>query len=234
MWLILCQDEDAEAGWLAERLRALELAPVELVRASELVHGARWEHRLGSWGARTVVTLADGRVIDTTSVAAVVNRLVWLSAASFAGASLQDREYAGNELQALVLSWLQGFGSRAVNRPSPLGLCGGLRTAPEWRWIAHRAGLKVEASGPDAERPSRSTLVVDGVAVTGRDAATPTEIRRLAEAAELDVFGANFVSSPDGGWEFVDVDMLPSIQASGDAGAEAVARVLCARAEVAT
>jgi len=52
VWLVTCQDGDSDAVLLASRLREVGLEPLELVLATELVHGARWEHRVGRWGSR--------------------------------------------------------------------------------------------------------------------------------------------------------------------------------------
>ena len=67
-----------------DRLRSLGLTPLEVVKASELVHGAGWEHRVDSRGAWTRLVLADGRVIDTSDVRGVLNRLLWVSAEGYA------------------------------------------------------------------------------------------------------------------------------------------------------
>lgn len=232
IWLIVCQDEDREAGWLAERLRASAFERVEIARSSELTNGARWEHRVGSYGARTIVTLADGRVLDSAEVAAVFNRLIWVMP-YVAGASAEDREYAGNELQALALSWLRGFAHRVVNRPSPIGLCGPWRSAGEWQSIARREGVPVAQPEAGGDEPPRCALVVDGVEVGCASGAEPAMIQRLAEAARLDVFGVGFAIGSDGEWRFTNLELLPSIQAAREPGADAVARLLRARAGVA-
>jgi hypothetical protein len=232
MWLVVCQDDDVEAHLLAERLRLLELAPVEIVSASQLVYGARWEHRVGSWGAHTVVRLGDDRVIDSADVTAVVNRLAWLDAEAHVAASCADREYAGEEIRALALSWLHGFGGRALNRPTALGLCGRWRSDREWRLVARRAGIGC-CSPPGlaaANRPS-PILVIDGEAVFAAEHEPPLDAPLLAAATGLDAFSASFRVDAAGRWELADVDVRPNLSAFGDVAVEAVARALRARSD---
>jgi hypothetical protein len=229
MWLVVCQDDDVEAHWLAERLRPLEIAPVEIVNASQLAYGARWEHRVGTWGAQTVVRLADDRVIDSADVAAVVNRLAWLDAEGCIAASRADREYAGAEIRALALSWLHGFGGRALNRPTALGLCGRWRSDREWRYVARRAGIAAcSAPGPaQAHRPT-PLLVIDGQAVFAEEHQPPVDAPLLAAAIGLDAFSASFCIDA-GRWELLDVTPRPNLTALGDAAVQAVAHALQAR-----
>ena len=70
------------------------------ITASTLVHDCRWEHRISSSGASSRLVLGDGTVLDSTTVDGVVNRLCWLGAESFTGASARDRAYASAEFYA--------------------------------------------------------------------------------------------------------------------------------------
>jgi hypothetical protein len=240
MWLLASQDEDAEAVWLADRLIELGLNPLEHVTATDLVHDVEWEHRVSSGGARTVLRLGDGRLIDSGDVDAVLNRLSWVTAEGFGGASNFDREYAGEELRALALSWLEGFGAAAVNRPSSAGLCGPFRPDSHWRWIAAQAGLPARpcAEPADAENAVRNPdrrwlLIIDGSAVplgaADGDGPTP-DARRLTDALGLDVFSAGFERSEAGDWELCTVDLLPSFFSAGDEAVEALVALLRQRA----
>lgn len=236
MWLVVCQDSDPDGPWLAERLALADDVPVELVAASALVHGARWEHRLHAGRPSTVLTLADGRRIDSAAVRGVVNRLLWVGADGFGGASETDREYATTELYALVQSWLHAFGARAINRPAPSGLSGAWRAPCQWRWLARTAGLPVRPyrSGRPAQEGSgdRTVLVLDGRIVDGRDVpdAIAAGCARLARDGGLELMEARFsVRAPDR-WEFEDVSLLPGVQAAGDDLARHLAGALRARA----
>ena len=230
MWLVTCQDSDRDAVLLAGQLRAAGLEPLELVLATELVHGARWEHRVGSWGSRTQLRLADGREIDSDDVRGVLNRLLWITADGFLGAPDSDREYAGGELHALVQSWLEGFGSRAVNRPAGLGLCGPWRTPDQWRALARTAGLEIRAFPEPSDQVLEfaPVLVVDGEIV--EDGGAPAQLRegtlRLAAQLGHDLIELRF----DENWRFADATLMPALLNCGEARVNAVARALRARA----
>jgi hypothetical protein len=230
VWLVACQDADFDASAAGERLRSLGLAPLELVKASELVHGAGWEHRVDSRRAWTRLTLADGRVIDSDDVQGVLNRLLWVSAEGYAGASEADREYAGGELYALVQSWLASLGRRVINRPTGSGLAGAWRTPCQWRSVAREAGLAIRPYSDEDGAPcdGRRVLVIDE-RIVGDDA-VPDDVRsgcgRLARMVDLDLVEACF----DEDWSFADASLLPAIASPADGRVDAVAEALRARA----
>jgi hypothetical protein len=250
VWLITCQDGDQEAAWIGERLRALGLVPLELVTASELVYEARWEHRVGAHGVSTTLRLADGRQLDCSDVDGLLNRLVWLSADGYLGASDEDRDYATAELQALVLSWLAGFGPRALNPPVPPSLSAPWCSSCEWRARTLAAGARIRPYTSDEESEAAGDaklIVIDGVAVGG---ASPgpggaavggeapwlgrTDPAALALATGLDVFEASFTTAGDGAWELLDVNPMASFSGAPGGAATALAAlaaVLRARSE---
>jgi hypothetical protein len=234
VWLVLCQDGDGDAADLAPRLRERGLTPLELVLASELVHGVCWDHRLGTWGSHTRLLLADGREFESREVDAVLNRLYWVTAGGFLGASETDREYAGGELYALVQSWLASFGARMVNQPAGLGLAGSWRTTVEWRALARGAGLAVRPYPESDERPfvadpARQVLVVDGAVVEDVDA--PADVRegavRLAQAARQDLVELSF----DDDWAFADATLLAALAHGNYQRVQAVALALRSRSD---
>lgn len=236
MWLIPCHDGDAEAVWIGERLRALGLRPLELITASELVHGARWEHRVDSRRVSTTLRLADGRRIDCAGVGGVLNRLDWLSADGYLGASEVDREYATAELQALVLSWLGGLGPRVLNPPVPPSLGPAWGSSCEWRARALAAGARVSPyaseAGPEPSGAGK-LLVIDGTAVGAEgSAAGGTDPAIWARATGLDIFEASFAAAPDGGWELLDVNPMVAFSGAPDDAPGALARALLARTEM--
>ena len=125
------------------------------VLATELVHGARWEHRVGSWGSRTQLRLADGREIDSDDVRGVLNRLLWIAADGFLGAPDSDREYAGGEFHALVQSWLESWAvAPSTARPGSGWAGHGGRRTSGGGWRA-RPGLR---SGPYPSHTTRSSI----------------------------------------------------------------------------
>jgi hypothetical protein len=234
MWLVLGQTGDLDADWLGGRLRAVGLTPLTVVGSDALVHGAQWEHRVGADGTYTKVCLADGTVIESTRVRAVLNRLFWLEASGFRGASARDREYATTELGALGQSWLHGLAGRIVNPPGANGLAGSWRTDSQWRWLGSRAGLRL-APPETPVTGGLSVLALDGETVGGD--ALPGEIhsgvRRLRELSGLDLLECRFRQALDGTYEFVTVPFLPELRPFGDAAVRAVHAALLARADAA-
>ena len=230
MWLVTCQDNDSDAVLLAARLRETGLEPLELVLATELVHGARWEHRVGDWGSRTRLRLADRREIESDDVQGVLNRLMWITADGFLGASDTDREYAGGELHALVLSWLEGFGARVINRPAGLGLSGPWRTTDQWRALAREAGLEIRAYPEPSAQPAELALVlvIDGEIIEDGGAPLPVceGTLRLVTEQGHDLIELRF----DEEWRFADATLMPAVGYGGERRVHAVARALRARA----
>jgi hypothetical protein len=230
VWLVACQDGDGDGVLVAERLRELGLEPVELIVATQLVHGAVWEHRVGGWGARTRLRLADGREIDSDGVRGMLNRLLWITADGFLGASETDREYAGGELHAVVQSWLESLGARVVNRPSGLGLSGPWRTPDQWRALAREHGLEIRLFPEPSEAPVNveQVLVVDGEIVEHGDA--PAHVleraRHMARALDHDLLELRF----DDEWRFSDATLMPALAYRSDERVQAVADALEARA----
>jgi hypothetical protein len=230
VWLVACQDGDDDAVLLAGRMRDLGLEPLELVLATELVHGARWEHRVGGWGCRTRLRMADGREIDSDDVVGVLNRLLWITADGFAGASDTDRQYAGGELHALVQSWLEGFGARVVNRPDGLGLSGPWRTPDQWRSLALGTGLEIRAFPEPSDQPLVlvPVLVIDGEIV--EDGGAPADVREGALRLDAEI-GADLIEMRfDEDWKFADATLTPALVYGGEQRVHAVARALRARA----
>ena len=192
MWLVLAQDGDVEARWLARQLRAKASHKVELIEAGELVHECRWEHRIGTGLTSSRLVVGDETVIGSRDVTAVVNRLIWLAADGFEGAPPRDREYASNELFALGLSWLESLGPRVLNRPAGAGLSGPWRTQAQWRALARSVGLPIAPydSGLVEDPPGeagRTVLVIDGEVLGSQDVQYRDRLISLQRDSGLDM-----------------------------------------------
>jgi hypothetical protein len=234
MWLVLGQDNDVEAGWIAARLGERSDRPVRWVAASTLVRDCRWEHRVSGSSTSSRLVLGDGTVLDSTTVDAVVNRLCWLGAEGYTGASARDRAYAGSEFYALGLSWLESLAGRVLNRPAATGLAGGWRRTSEWRGLARAAGLSVvpyRSNEPDLEADETDlvALVLDGEVIRVGGPAVSTSVcsslAKLQHAAGLDLLGVRFAA----GDRLRSASSLPAMSRFGDAGIEALHRALLAR-----
>ncbi len=114
--VILAHATDLGAESVAVSLeRRFGSQAVRIVRP-EMLSLASWSHRVDSRGrATTRLTLPKSEPIEDSRVGAVLNRIRYLPVPRFHRASVKDRDYAGVEMQALVASWLAGFGTRAVH-----------------------------------------------------------------------------------------------------------------------
>src|SRR4029434_3138272 len=116
---------------------------VRIVRP-EMLRLASWSHRVDSKGKTiTRVTVPRAEPIEDAGVAAVLNRIRYLPVPRFHRASAKDRDYAGIELQALVGSWLAGFGTRVVHVVREHPWLTPVLPRPHWAAPAARCGLPV-------------------------------------------------------------------------------------------
>jgi hypothetical protein len=246
MWLVLGQDWDVDAEWAAIGLRARADRPVERITASTLIHDCRWEHRVSSTDASSRLLLGDGTVVDSAEVDGVLNRLSWLGAEGFGGASECDAEYAGAELYALGLSWLESFGPKVLNRPTGSGMAGAWRTEGQWRQLARSVGLPVVAYERDGTEPAmpavpgddgdRPVLVVDGVVLDEAVAPSPDVVApvrsglvALQRASGRDLIEVRLAVGD--GVAIRSVSYLPPLRRYGDAALDALHVVLIRRSD---
>jgi hypothetical protein len=138
--VVLCEVADLPALWAARALerRGLE---VEVVSAPVLSCALRWEHRVSRDGACASLQLADGRRLSSERPVGVLNRVTSVSPDRFVAVAGADRDYALQEMFALLLSVLHALPGPVVNRPTPHGLCGAWRHPSEWTALAAEVGL---------------------------------------------------------------------------------------------
>jgi len=253
MWLVLCTSADVAARWAYARLREVGPGPVELVTDLDLV-GARWEHRIRRSGAQTVVSLTDGRAIDSREIRGALNRFVAVPPAMLAPVAPADRDYAASELSALFMSWLAGLGGPVLNPASARGLSGAWRQTSEWAMLASTAGLPTTVAWVDSagvptsaetagfEAPLRGwhdwppfahlaeDVIVVGDAVFARDPLTPAvrrACRSFARLTDTPLLGLRF--RPGGATrpgDLVSVTTLPDLRAGGSPLVAALAEAM--------
>jgi hypothetical protein len=237
MWLVLCFPHDAAACWAVGGLRRRGLVPIEAVSPGALVCSRALVHEITNGQSRTTFTLPDGRVIDSAVVRGSLNRVTALPLAHLDGAGRDDVLYAQQELYALVLSVLHGLGERIVNRPTPQGLAGRVRTDAEWLWLAGRAGFRTPDYREGDLEQSRMSDVPDGTPVRAivfddrvYGMAVPPEVgacaMALARLAATRLLGVDLVETPQGDWWFSAASITPDFRPGGEALLDALATAL--------
>jgi hypothetical protein len=140
--LVLAGEEDRGAVAVAQALTTAGRLGVALVQPAVLAL-ARWRQHIGASGrVQTQLMLADGRCFKDSDIAVVFNRLRYLSVPQFTRSSARDREYAAQEFQALVGSWLHGIGCPVVNEGQARAI-GWQRSLTQWLALAASCGLPV-------------------------------------------------------------------------------------------
>jgi len=153
--------------------------------------------------------VADGEVLGSEEIAAVITRLPWVSEFELPQIVPADRAYVAAEMGAFLVAWLSELACPMANRPSPNCLCG-----PFWRherWVAEaaRAGLAVEparrsfsAEGAQYLPPSccnRINITVVGERCFGEaDEQLPEQALCLARATRVETLTVHFSDAGDG------------------------------------
>jgi hypothetical protein len=200
------------------------------VTVEELVYSTRFVHRQGPGGVTTEVTLPDGAVLGP-GLRAVLNRVVTVPSAHLAGSPEADRDYAVQEMYALLTSVLASLPG-IVNAAGPRGLPGPWLSDAEWLREAARAGLPVvglRTGRPSSEvvEPDTFVLVVGDRVLPARRAGArlPDPVaeacRELAARVTTRILGVDLVTS-ESGWLFAGASPLPDLRWGGPAVTDAV------------
>ena len=236
MWLAFCEADDPVAPWIVSGLQRRGLTPWVPITPEALVVSRRLVHEVSGRTVRTRFTLPDGRTIDSADVSGAINRLGRLPLELLTRASTSDGWYAGQEMQAVVVSVLAGLQQRAVNPPVPPGLCGLELPFAQVCVLAGRAGLAVPplALGPGAtcDQPvlvTRGTCVVLDEAVFG--ACLPTAVAsacvQLAFRLGTRLLTVAFArGADDDTWIFAGASPRGDVRVGGEALLDALATTL--------
>ncbi|MEV4050145.1 hypothetical protein AB0J55_03065 [Amycolatopsis sp. NPDC049688] len=139
MLLILAHAQDVSARALAARWGSEAL----LVTAGDLDR-ACWSLDVDRDGRVTAgLATAEGTPIPVTGV---LNRLGVITGADLPRVHSGDRAYAGAELTAFLLAWLDACPAPVLNPPDPRCLNGPPWYPEEWAELAASAGLRVDAA----------------------------------------------------------------------------------------
>ena len=138
MLLILAHSGDLPARALAARWGSEAL----LLTVGDL-HQARWRLDVDREGrVDAELATAEGTAVPVTGV---VNRLGVITAADLRRVHPEDRAYAGAELTAFLLAWLDACPAPVLNPPNPRCLNGPAWDPGEWADAAASVGLRVDA-----------------------------------------------------------------------------------------
>jgi hypothetical protein len=234
--LIIHEDHDLSATWLADRLAARGRT-VECFSGCNFATAPVWHHRLGTAGVEIRIDFADGRSLGTRAYAGMINRLPYLPQTLLASFGGTDAEYARQEWFALYLSWLNALQCPMFNRPTPQGLAGHWRHPADWSALARRAGLPVlpwhqsEADDPMQAWTKRAPGVHPEIIATpstiidtlGLAPEMAEACRALAGLAGNALIGIRFEPDPDCGWRFASATVLPDLFAGGECLVDAIA-----------
>lgn len=144
--LVVLDPGDAGGMRVAGLLATRHGAYVRVATAADLVFGSRVTYRSCHGSVSAQLVLADGTVVDSASLQAVLFRAAVTAAPWSARASAADAEYAAVEAYALLLAWLAALPCPVLNAPSGQGLAGPAWTPIQWLGLAARAGLPVVAT----------------------------------------------------------------------------------------
>lgn len=229
MWLALCDTRDAAALWAIAGLRRRGLSPLIAVTPGALVLSRRLAHEIRDGRAHSRFTLPDGREVACDDVCGVLNRWRALPLEHLAGATTEDSRYAVQEIHAIVLSLLAGFGERAINAPTPQGLAGHERAPAEWTLLAGRAGLPTLPFRMTSDAPPSliaggqvASVVVldDDVHLAAARLRLPTDLHpacvALRRLAGVRVLGVDLHRGSDDTWWFRGATPVPDWRIGGE------------------
>jgi len=215
--LVLCGADDIDAVWAAVALREVTGGPVEIVMPEELATRVRWRHTVDGSSRRTSLAIGDRLDIADEQIAGVLNRLTVVRESMFPSLPERDRDYAAEEVTALLCAWLLSLPDPVFNRPSPGALVDYRRPA-EWRLLAATAGLaaapwrRSTAVADDLEPPVVHAALVVGERVVGDVPASISEgLLRLSAATGVELFEASFTDE----WVLTAVELFPPLRSWG-------------------
>ena len=238
MFFVFAGSGDAAALWATQGLRARGLDPVEFITPAMLAASPRWEHRVGESGAATSIDFHRDRRLASGRVSGIINRIGFLPLELFQNGKPDDRQYAQQELTALLMSCFHGLDCPVMNRPVAQGMAGAWRHPAEWAILASRAGLcawpyRMRTGVPmtgwslaPLDLPRKMIFVI-GNRVSGE---APQHIldasQRLAALSRTAMLGVEFVAGPQNEWTFAGACPQPDLRTGGDSLLDTLSAVL--------
>jgi hypothetical protein len=223
--LILAHALDTGAQSVAMALSPLLDCRLTLLRP-EWLGQANWLQRMDGEGrAHTQLCWRNGHRLDSTQIRLVWNRTRLLPQAAFRFGNVQDRDYAGAELQALVASWLASMDERVEPSMRRHACVTPLLTGMHWTTAASRCGLALATRSVAAEDfwLLRTPLEIRGTDGTDLPPQLVRACHALAEDLGFAVLSLGFRGTP-GAPRLCRVDAHPALATPGEV--QAVARWL--------
>jgi hypothetical protein len=235
-WLLLYDENDLDALWLAEGLKARGLLGLQAVTTKTLMASRPWVYRLGPSGVEAALTVDEGPRIVSSNVEGVINRVAALPMDRFDRLPETDQAYAEQEFVAFFLAWLEAF-PLVINRPAPGGLCGPWRTLTEWNVLAYRAGLPTRPRVVTTEQPQGSDLHPEAAEasalVVGAEVICEPPVNHLVDAcralaalAGTTMLQIDMTIDPKGAASFSQASPLPRLTWAGAKALDAVCQLL--------
>ncbi|MEO7236316.1 MAG: hypothetical protein ABIW80_13205 [Lapillicoccus sp.] len=205
----------------------------------EVVYSTSLRHTVASGEVTTAVRLADGTLLGP-DLRGTLNRMTWVPTEHLAGADPADRDYAQQEIYAVLTSVVHGLPGVVLGRADGRGLCGAAWRPPEWMTRAGRAGLLVSGyrSGAPARAPAGgiSLVVVGDEVVAPEGVVVPPDVvaalQRLAHEHGSGLLGVELHAERDDAWRVVAVTPVPDLTGLGDPIVAALHAALLGRARV--
>lgn len=231
MILILCHPGDRVAVWLADRLAQATGRRTEIVTVDVLFAGSSFAFVHGDAGSDCRIDLSDGRVLDGGDLDLVVNRISAIPDTLFIHAADGDRDYARQEMHAVLAGWFAWLDCAVVNPAHPRALSGVWPGPVACRHLAAAAGLPVTVAFADALAAaplpaySAAPAIVHAGRLFGRDLAPGIAAAsvRFAAAIGADILSLQFSDAPEP--VFLGVDPVGDWRHGGQPLLEALAAI---------
>lgn len=223
--LILAHALDTGAQSVAMALSPLLDYRLTVLRP-EWLGQANWLQRMDAEGrAHTQLCWRNGHRLDSSHIGLVWNRTRLLPQAAFRLGNVQDRDYAGAELQALVASWLASMDDRVEPSMRRHACVTPLLTGLHWTTAASNCGLALANGAVSVEDfwVLRTPLEIWGPDGTDLPPHLVNACHALAEELGFALLSLGFRGTP-GAPRLCRVDAHPALATPGEV--QAVARWL--------
>lgn len=219
MILVLCEPEDTCGLWLTAELnqRGCETT---LVMPDEFAIGSRFSLKVLEEGDIATVQLSDGRIIDSSNLTGVINRMENFPRPSLINVSDSDVIYACEEMRAATVAWFASLNCPILNSPTPYSAIGFTAHEAVWRHRVEGYGIRsapliMGGENEVDQYPDISVVAIGETVLAMEENSAPNSIieasTRLLYATGFNLLGLDFSKNSSGEWEFLRVHMMPNL-----------------------